>query len=155
MDLGGKRDVANASGWFPASGATEVPTRCACDDYAEATGKPGPFGYPVTLLLGQVRPRGMPSVARLAEGNGRPGCGRRAGGRLRQPDAAAKRAAEAGHALRGQAGLDQRPERDLGLHHRHRTVAPPAIQPWVETHGHHRRSLRDRIERLRDAQSVP
>ena len=59
MDLGGKRDVANASGWFPASGATEVPTRCACDDYAEATGKPGPFGYPVTLLLGQVRPQGI------------------------------------------------------------------------------------------------
>jgi uncharacterized protein YkwD len=69
MDLGGRRDVANASGWFPASGATEVPTRCACDDYAEATGKPGPFGYPATLLLGQVRPRGMPSVARLSEGS--------------------------------------------------------------------------------------
>jgi hypothetical protein len=68
LDLGGKRDVANASGWFPASGATEVPTRCVCDDYAEATGKPGPFGYPVTLLLGPVRPRGMPTLARLSEG---------------------------------------------------------------------------------------
>ena len=69
MDLGGKRDVANASGWFPASGATEVPTRCACDDYAEATGKPGPFGYPVTLLLGQVRPQGMPAIAQVTEGS--------------------------------------------------------------------------------------
>lgn len=67
LDLGGKREVANASGWFPASGATEVPTRCICDDYAEATGKSGPFGYPVTLLLGQVRPQGMPTVARLSE----------------------------------------------------------------------------------------
>jgi uncharacterized protein YkwD len=69
MDLGGRRDVANASGWFPASGATEVPTRCACDDYAEATGKTGPFGYPVTLLLGQVRPQGMPAIAQLTEGS--------------------------------------------------------------------------------------
>jgi uncharacterized protein YkwD len=67
LDLGGKRDVANASGWFPASGATDVPTSCICDDYAEATGKSGPFGYPVTLLLGQVRPQGMPTVARLSE----------------------------------------------------------------------------------------
>jgi uncharacterized protein YkwD len=67
LDLGGKRDVANASGWFPASGATEVPTRCTCDDYAEATGKPGPFGYPVTLLLGQIRPQGLPTLARLSE----------------------------------------------------------------------------------------
>jgi uncharacterized protein YkwD len=67
LNLGGKRDVANASGWFPASGATEVPTRCVCDDYAEASGKPGPFGYPVTLLLGQVRPQGLPTLARLAE----------------------------------------------------------------------------------------
>jgi uncharacterized protein YkwD len=67
LDLGGKRDVANASGWFPAQGATEVPTRCVCDDYAEATGKQGPFGYPVTLLLGQVRPQGMPTVAQLSE----------------------------------------------------------------------------------------
>jgi uncharacterized protein YkwD len=67
LDLGGKREVANASGWFPASGATEVPTSCVCDDYAEATGKSGPFGYPVTLLLGQVRPQGMPTVARLSE----------------------------------------------------------------------------------------
>jgi len=69
LDLGGRRDVANASGWFPANGATEVPTRCACDDYAEATGKPGPFGYPVTLLLGQVRPQGMPAIAQLTEGS--------------------------------------------------------------------------------------
>jgi hypothetical protein len=68
LDLGGRRDVANASGWFPSSGATEVPTRCICDDYAEATGKPGPFGYPVTLLLGQVKPRGLPTLARLSEG---------------------------------------------------------------------------------------
>jgi uncharacterized protein YkwD len=67
LDLGGKCEVANASGWFPASGATEVPTSCVCDDYAEATGTSGPFGYPVTLLLGQVRPRGMPTVARLSE----------------------------------------------------------------------------------------
>jgi uncharacterized protein YkwD len=67
LDLGGKRDVANASGWFPASGATEVPTRCTCDDYAEATGKPGPYGYPVTLLLGQIRPQGLPTLARLSE----------------------------------------------------------------------------------------
>lgn len=67
MDLGGKREVANASGWFPASGATEVPTRCTCDDYAEATGKSGPFGYPATLLLGQVRPQGMPALARMSE----------------------------------------------------------------------------------------
>jgi hypothetical protein len=69
MDLGGRRDVANASGWYPSNGATEVPTRCACDDYAEATGKPGTFGYPVTLLLGQVRPQGMPAIARLSEGS--------------------------------------------------------------------------------------
>jgi uncharacterized protein YkwD len=69
MDLGGRRDVANASGWYPANGATEVPTRCACDDYAEATGKPGTFGYPVTLLLGQVRPQGLPTIARLSEGS--------------------------------------------------------------------------------------
>ncbi|MCC7369406.1 MAG: hypothetical protein IT306_13340 [Chloroflexi bacterium] len=69
LDLGGRRDVANASGWFPASGATEVPTRCACDDYAEMTGKPGPFGYPVTLLLGPQRPQGMPALARLSEGS--------------------------------------------------------------------------------------
>ena len=69
MDLGGRRDVANASGWFPANGATDVPTRCVCDDYAEAAGKPGPFGYPVTLLLGQVRPQGMPALARLSEGS--------------------------------------------------------------------------------------
>jgi hypothetical protein len=68
LDLGGRRDVANASGWFPASGATDVPTRCVCDDYAEATGKPGPFGYPVTLLLAQIRPQGMPTVASLSEG---------------------------------------------------------------------------------------
>ena len=67
LDLGGRRDVANASGWFPASGATEVPTRCVCDDYAEASGKPGPFGYPVTLLLGQVRPQGMPTLATMSE----------------------------------------------------------------------------------------
>jgi uncharacterized protein YkwD len=69
LDLGGKRDVANASGWFPASGATDVPTRCVCDDYAEAAGKPGPFGYPATLLLGQVRPQGMPTLATLTEGS--------------------------------------------------------------------------------------
>jgi hypothetical protein len=69
LDLGGRRDVANASGWFPANESTNVPTRCACDDYAEATGKPGPFGYPVTLLLGQVRPQGMPSIAQLSEGS--------------------------------------------------------------------------------------
>jgi uncharacterized protein YkwD len=68
LDLGGRRDVANASGWFPSAGATEVPTTCACDDYAELTGKPGPFGYPATLLLGQQRPQGMPTVALLAEG---------------------------------------------------------------------------------------
>jgi hypothetical protein len=67
LDLGGKREVANASGWFPSNNATEVPTRCVCDDYAEATGKQGPFGYPATLLLGQVRPQGMPSLARLSE----------------------------------------------------------------------------------------
>ncbi|MGE3273117.1 MAG: CAP domain-containing protein [Chloroflexota bacterium] len=69
LDLGGRRDVANASGWFPAAGATEVPTQCACDDYAETVGKPGPFGYPATLLLGQQRPQGMPSIATLSEGS--------------------------------------------------------------------------------------
>jgi len=69
LDLGGQRDVANASGWFPANGATDVPVRCVCDDYAEATGKTGPFGYPVTLLLGQVRPAGLPTTARLLEGS--------------------------------------------------------------------------------------
>jgi uncharacterized protein YkwD len=69
LDLGGRRDVANASGWFPAAGATEVPTRCACDDFAEMSGQPGPFGYPVTLLLGQQRPQGMPTVATLSEAN--------------------------------------------------------------------------------------
>ena len=69
MDLGGERNVANASGWFPASGATNVPTRCACDDYAEASGRSGAYGYPVTLLLGQIRPEGMPTIARLSEGN--------------------------------------------------------------------------------------
>jgi hypothetical protein len=69
LDVGGRRDVANASGWFPASGATDVPTRCVCDDYAEAAGKNGPFGYPVTLLLGQVRPQGLPNTARLLEGS--------------------------------------------------------------------------------------
>jgi hypothetical protein len=68
LDLGGERDVSNASGWFPASGATEVPTACVCDDYAESAGKPGPFGYPVTLLLGQARPQGLPTVATLTEG---------------------------------------------------------------------------------------
>src|SRR4029079_3041269 len=60
---------ATASGWFPASGATDVPTRCLCDDYAEATGKNGPFGYPATLLLGQVRPQGLPTTAGLLEGS--------------------------------------------------------------------------------------
>lgn len=69
LDLGGRRDVANASGWFPASGATDVPTRCICDDYAEAADRPGPFGYPATLLLGQVRPQGMPTLATLTEGS--------------------------------------------------------------------------------------
>lgn len=69
LDVGGRREVANASGWFPASGATEVPTRCVCDDYAEATGKNGPFGYPVTLLLGQVRPQGLPTTAKILEGS--------------------------------------------------------------------------------------
>jgi uncharacterized protein YkwD len=69
LDVSGRREVANASGWFPASGATEVPTRCVCDDYAEATGKAGPFGYPVTLLLGQIRPQGLPATARLLEGS--------------------------------------------------------------------------------------
>jgi uncharacterized protein YkwD len=68
LDLGGRRDVANASGWFPANGATEVPTRCLCDDFAETAGRQGPFGYPTTLLLGQVRPQGMPTVARMTEG---------------------------------------------------------------------------------------
>jgi uncharacterized protein YkwD len=69
LDVSGRREVANASGWFPASNATEVPTLCVCDDYAEATGKSGPFGYPITLLLGQVRPQGLPSTARLLEGS--------------------------------------------------------------------------------------
>ena len=68
LDLAGRRDTSNASGWFPAAGATDVPTRCACDDYAEASGKDGPFGYPVTLLLGSARPTGMPTLARLTEG---------------------------------------------------------------------------------------
>ncbi|MCC6174475.1 MAG: hypothetical protein IT305_04150 [Chloroflexi bacterium] len=74
LDLGGRRDVANASGWFPASGATDVPTRCVCDDYAEASGNNGSFGYPITLLLGTIRPTGLPTTAQLTVGgeDGRP-----------------------------------------------------------------------------------
>ena len=87
LDVGGRREVANASGWFPASGATDVPTRCLCDDYAEATGKNGPFGYPATLLLGQVRPAGPADHGTPARRQrGRTGRPDRAGRRLRQPD---------------------------------------------------------------------
>lgn len=67
LDLGGRRESGSA-GWFPSSGATNVPLRCVCDDYAEASGRSGSFGYPVTLLLGSSRPSGQPSVARLTEG---------------------------------------------------------------------------------------
>lgn len=69
LDLGGKRDTGPAVGRYPGDGHTEVPARCACDDHAVASGKPGPFGYPVTLLLGTSRPGGPPVVARLVEGN--------------------------------------------------------------------------------------
>jgi cysteine-rich secretory family protein len=69
LDLGGRRDLAATSGWFPGSGADGVPTRCACDDYAEASGKSGPFGYPITLLLGADRPAGQPTSARVSEGS--------------------------------------------------------------------------------------
>ncbi|MFN8524179.1 MAG: CAP domain-containing protein [Chloroflexota bacterium] len=68
MDLGGKRDLAATSGWYPASGATGVPIECVCDDHVDANGRPGPFGYPVTLLLGTTRPSGPPTLARLTEG---------------------------------------------------------------------------------------
>ena len=42
LDLAGRRDTSNASGWFPAADAIDVPTGCACDAYAEASGKNGP-----------------------------------------------------------------------------------------------------------------
>ena len=68
FDLAGRRDTSNASGWFPAANSTGVPTQCACDDYAEASGRQGSFGYPVTLLLGSARPSGLPTLALLTEG---------------------------------------------------------------------------------------
>jgi hypothetical protein len=68
LDLAGRREGATGTGGFPGSGATDVPTRCACDDYAEGTGKNASFGYPVTLLLGSSRPAGAPKVAVLTEG---------------------------------------------------------------------------------------
>lgn len=66
LDLAGRRDLAGGAAWYP--GTTNAPTTCLCDDFAEASGRAGPFGYPVTLLLGAGRPNGQPATARLSEG---------------------------------------------------------------------------------------
>ncbi|MCC7105444.1 MAG: hypothetical protein IT307_09905 [Chloroflexi bacterium] len=69
LDLAGRRDLSSAVGRYPGDGQSGVPIGCVCDDYAVASDRTGPFGFPVTLLLGGATPGGQLS-ARLYENNG-------------------------------------------------------------------------------------
>ena len=80
----------------------------------------------MTLLLGQVRPQGMPAIAQLTEGSrAGPGVAAELVDAYGNPTLLPSAPLASRHEVRGPAGLDERPERDLGLHDRRRPVDTP------------------------------